>query len=298
MTTAARSASTAPRARARPSGACCRSSQLSRGEQRERRGRHGRQRGSRLREATRGETPRHGERSRAEIRRRKRAEVDCCGEQPEDDTDPDQGDAERDDHRLPHRIRVVARAEPAGDEGEAQRRLEDPVRSDDYSPVVYETTVSLMARPVDPHRRANTLGRAAHYVLQNASERLGEEIRAEIRRRLAGRRAELEGEGDDAATLVEIWSWVSAEERAPFVRVFFETHVRALSDPKAHRPMIDDWLRFLESRWEPEPLDPATATLFVAVIRGLLLDRLTATDPDRVDAALGRFTELLESEHR
>jgi hypothetical protein len=57
--------------------------------------------------------------------------------------------------------------------------------------------------------------------------------------------------------------------------------------------MIDDWLRFLESRWEPEPLDPATATLFVAVIRGLLLDRLTADDPERVDAALRRFTDLL-----
>ncbi|HEY6150464.1 MAG TPA: TetR family transcriptional regulator [Gaiellaceae bacterium] len=181
-----------------------------------------------------------------------------------------------------------------------------------------------MARPVDPHRRAHTLGRAADYVLENgleglslrplaaalgtstrmllydfeSKEQLVDEILAEIRRRLAGRLAELQGEGDDAATLVEIWSWVSAEERAPFMRVFFETHVRALSDPKAHRPMIDDWLRFLESRWEPEPLDPATATLFVAVIRGLLLDRLTATDPDRVDAALGRFTELLESEHR
>jgi hypothetical protein len=81
------------------------------------------------------------------------------------------------------------------------------------------------------------------------------------------------------------------------MRVFFETHVHALAHPEAHaergRPMIDDWRRFLESRWEPEPLDPATATLFVAVIRGLLLDRLTATDPERVDAALRRFTGML-----
>src|SRR5689334_8265738 len=147
MAMAARSASTAPRARARPSGSCCRSSQLSHGEQRECRGRHGRQRASGLREATRGEAPRHGERGRAEIRCRKRAEVDRAGKEPEDDADADQGDAERDDQRLPHRIREVARAEPAGDEGEAQRRLEDAVRSDDYSPVVYETTVSLWPDP-------------------------------------------------------------------------------------------------------------------------------------------------------
>lgn len=176
-----------------------------------------------------------------------------------------------------------------------------------------------MARPVDPHRRARTLGRAADYVLENgleglslrplaaalgtstrmllydfeSKEQLVDAVLAEIRRRLAERLVE-----GGPTTLGEIWDWVSAEERAPFMRVFFETHVRALSDPEAHRPMIDDWLRFLESRWEPEPLDPATATLFVAVIRGLLLDRLTASDPERVDAALGRFTQLLESGHR
>jgi AcrR family transcriptional regulator len=175
-----------------------------------------------------------------------------------------------------------------------------------------------MARPVDPHRRERTLASAADYVLEHgleglslrplaaalgtstrmllydfeSKERLVDEVLAEIRRRLAERLAE-----GGPATLGEIWDWVSAEERAPFMRVFFETHVHALAHPEAHaergRPMIDDWRRFLESRWEPEPLDPATATLFVAVIRGLLLDRLTATDPERVDAALRRFTGML-----
>ena len=182
-----------------------------------------------------------------------------------------------------------------------------------------------MARPVNPDRRRRTLAGAAEYVLENgleglslrplaaalgtstrmllydfeSKEQLVDEILAEIRRRLAERLAELQAGGDQAATLAEIWGWVSAEERAPFMRVFFETYVHALSHPSAHaergRPMIDDWLRFLESRWEPEPLDPPTATLFVAVIRGLLLDRLTATDPERVDAALRQFTELVQS---
>jgi AcrR family transcriptional regulator len=182
-----------------------------------------------------------------------------------------------------------------------------------------------MARPVDPHRRAQTLARAADYVLEHgleglslrplaaalgtstrmllydfeSKEKLVDEVLAEIRRRLAELLSELQRGRDEAATLAEVWDWVRAEERAPFMRVFFETHVHALAHPEAHagrgRPMIDDWLRFLQSRWEPEPLDPATATLFVAVIRGLLLDRLTAPDPDRTDAALRRFTQLLES---
>ena len=180
-----------------------------------------------------------------------------------------------------------------------------------------------MARPLDPDRRARTLAKAADYVLEHgleglslrplaaalgtstrmllydfeSKERLVDEVLAEIRRRLAERLAELQAGRGDADTLAEIWSWVSAEERAPFMRVFFQTHVDAMTHPEAHeargRPMIDDWLRFLGSRWEPATLDPATATLYVAVIRGLLLDRLTAPDPDRVDEALRRFVDLL-----
>jgi AcrR family transcriptional regulator len=149
---------------------------------------------------------------------------------------------------------------------------------------------SLSLRPL-----AAALGTSTRMLLYDfeSKEKLVDEVLAEIRRRLAGRLVELRAGGDDAATLAEIWAWASAEERAPFMRVFFETHVHALSHPESHvargRPMIDDWLRFLE------PLDPATATLFVAVIRGLLLDRLTAADPQRVDAALHRFTDLVES---
>jgi AcrR family transcriptional regulator len=182
-----------------------------------------------------------------------------------------------------------------------------------------------MARPVDRKRRGRTLAKAADYVLEHgleglslrplaaalgtstrmllydfgSKEQLIDEVLAEIRRQLAERLAQLQRGRGGAGTLAEVWDWVSADERAPFMRVFFETHVHALGHPEAHagqgRPMIDDWLRFLESRWEPEPLDPATATLFVAVIRGLLLDRLTAPDPERVDGALERFTDLLES---
>ena len=182
-----------------------------------------------------------------------------------------------------------------------------------------------MARPPDPDRRARTLAKAADYVLERgleglslrplaaalgtstrmllydfeSKEKLVDEVLAEIRRRLAARLADLQSGGDEAATLAAVWEWASAEERTPFMRVFFETYVHALAHPEAHpdrgRAMVDDWLRFLGSRWQPEALDPATATLYVAVIRGLLLDRLTAPDPERVDQALERFTDLLNA---
>jgi len=134
-----------------------------------------------------------------------------------------------------------------------------------------------------------------------SKEQLVDEVLAEIRSRLAELLAELQaGPGmDSAETLVAVWNWVSADERRPFMRVFFETYVDALARPETHAkrgtPMVGDWLAFLGSRWRPKALEPATATLYVAVIRGLLLDRLLAGDPERTDQAMRRFTELLGS---
>jgi AcrR family transcriptional regulator len=178
-----------------------------------------------------------------------------------------------------------------------------------------------MARPPDPERRNRTLAKVADYVLENglegvslrplaaalgtstrmllydfgSKEALVDEALEEIRRRLAGRLAELQAGRDQAETLAEVWKWVSADQRVPFMRLFFETYVDALQHPERGRPMVADWLEFLETRWQPKGLDPATATLFVAVIRGLLLDRLTAPDPERTDEAMRVFAGMLKA---
>jgi AcrR family transcriptional regulator len=183
-----------------------------------------------------------------------------------------------------------------------------------------------MPRPPDPERRTRTLSKAADYVLDRgleglslrplaaalgtstrmllydfgSKEQLIEEVLAEIRRREAGLLQDMQAR---AATglgemLESVWEWVTAQERAPFMRVFFQTYVDAMTHPEAYaeggRPMVGDWVSFLTSPRRPDPVDPATATLFVAVIRGLLFDRLTAADPDRTDSALKRFTDLLQ----
>lgn len=168
-----------------------------------------------------------------------------------------------------------------------------------------------MARPVDPTRPAATLASAADYVLAHglaglslrplaralgtsprmllydfgSKERLVHEILAEIRRREAGL---LEA---DVRTLDDVWRWIAAPEREPFLRLFFEVYVDALGRGDA-APLVRDWLDFLERSWQP-PVDAATATLMVAVVRGLLLDRLATGDRARTDAALRRFAELL-----
>ena len=167
-----------------------------------------------------------------------------------------------------------------------------------------------MARPVDPHRREAVLARAADYVLEHGlaglslrplakalgtsprmllydfgtKEQLVREVLAEIRSR---EQSLLEAE---VRTLDDVWRWIAAPEREPFLRLFFETYVDALGREEAE-PLVRDWLEFLRTSWQP-PVDEATATLMVAVVRGLLLDRLATGDRARTDAALRRFAEL------
>jgi AcrR family transcriptional regulator len=167
-----------------------------------------------------------------------------------------------------------------------------------------------MARPVDPHRRAAVLAKAADYVLErglsglslrplakalgtstrmllydfDTKEQLIHEILVEIRRR---EESLLEAE---VRTLDDVWRWIAAPEREPFLRLFFEIYVGALGSKEAE-PLVRDWLDFLRTSWQP-PVDEATATLMVAVVRGLLLDRLATGDRRRTDEALRRFAEL------
>ena len=94
-------------------------------------------------------------------------------------------------------------------------------------------------------------------------------------------------------TLADVWRWISAPEREPFLRLFFEVYVGALGRAEAG-PLVRDWLEFLRTRWRL-PVDEATATLMVAVVRGLLLDLLATGDSDRTDAALKRFSEVVEA---
>ncbi|HEV8098803.1 MAG TPA: TetR/AcrR family transcriptional regulator [Gaiellaceae bacterium] len=168
-----------------------------------------------------------------------------------------------------------------------------------------------MARPVDLTRRAAVLAKAADYVLERglaglslrplakalgtsprmllydfeSKERLIHEVLAEIRSREASL---LEAE---VRTLEDVWAWIAAPEREPFLRLFFEVYVAGLGKGEAE-PLVRDWLDFLRTSWHP-PVDESTATLMVAVVRGLLLDRLATGDKRRTDEALRLFSTQL-----
>jgi len=45
-----------------------------------------------------------------------------------------------------------------------------------------------------------------------------------------------------------VWAWISAPDREPFLRVFFEAYVSALGRPEAE-PLVRDWLDWLRRGW-------------------------------------------------
>ncbi len=167
-----------------------------------------------------------------------------------------------------------------------------------------------MARPVNPQRKSATLAKAADYVLEHgladlslrplakalgtsprmllydfgSKEQLVDGILGEIRGREQGL---LEAE---PRSLEDVWAWIAAPEREPFLRLFFENYVAAAARGEAE-PFVLDWLDYVKTSWRPDA-DDATATLVVAVVRGLLLDVLATGDRERAAAALARFEAL------
>ncbi|MGA5822905.1 TetR/AcrR family transcriptional regulator [Kitasatospora sp. NPDC094028] len=184
-----------------------------------------------------------------------------------------------------------------------------------------------MGRPPDPARREATLARATDYVLAHgltglslrplaaaldtsprmllydfgSKQELVAAVLAEARRRGAARLAEHlpARAASPEERLRGIWAWISAPERAPFVRLFFEVHADGLTHPENYPDQaeaITGWFPTLGAAFHEVatgPDDTVTPTLVMAVVRGLLFDLTTTGDHDRTDRALDRFCALL-----
>lgn len=176
-----------------------------------------------------------------------------------------------------------------------------------------------MARPIDHARRQELLDAAVDYAvahgvadlsLRPLAKALGtqapvllhhfgskEQLLTAV---LNGVRDRLRALGRDAeatsprAGLGTVWAWASDPAQAPFLRLFFECYGLALRHPDRYSQFLDTVVQ----DWLDEPMaaiDDTSATIAIAVTRGLLLDLLTTGDRDRVDAAMTRVTTLLRT---
>ena len=99
--------------------------------------------------------------------------------------------------------------------------------------------------------------------------------------------------------LRSVWAWASAPEHRPLFRLFFAVYGLALQDPDRYSRFLDhvmtDWMDELAGLFPATPQDPDATlrrTMYIATVRGLLLDLLTTGDEQRTTRA---FTELLSS---
>jgi AcrR family transcriptional regulator len=195
------------------------------------------------------------------------------------------------------------------------------------------TEAQQMARPADPQRRARTLAAAADYVLEHglaglslrplasalgtstrmllydfsSKEELIIAVLAEIRHREAAMlAAHTDAPGASGPELIRaVWDWAGSAERTSFMRLFFEVYIEAIADPGTYsqqgRAMVTEWLDQFGAALAGTPADAAgtaSATLVIAVLRGLLLDRLSTGDQERTDRALDLFTQLIATQEQ
>ena len=161
------------------------------------------------------------------------------------------------------------------------------------------TTVSL-------RQLADTTGASSRMLVHHfgSKERLLTSALGEARRR---QRAAFEDRlrarpGQPYPTVIaNAWRWLGTGEARPYLRLFGELHALARQPESpyadfAQRSVLD-WLPVLEDGFLADGAEPVdarrSATLTLAVIRGLLLDLHALEDTRRVDAAHALFIELL-----
>jgi AcrR family transcriptional regulator len=185
-----------------------------------------------------------------------------------------------------------------------------------------------VGRPPEPERRQELLEAVVEYVLKNGLTGLSlrplakgvgtsarmllyhfesrekllaliiDTIREQLRLFLTAQAATDEKLSTGLRTL---WSLASRPDAEPYIRLFFELYALAVHDRERYGEFLDTviagWIAILQENIEEG--DVATATLTIAVTRGLMLDLLATRDPERTGRALEIFvTEVVEPRER
>jgi AcrR family transcriptional regulator len=185
----------------------------------------------------------------------------------------------------------------------------------------------MAGRPVDHQRRAELLDAAVDYATEHGfaelswrpiaaalgvstttlvhhfgtKEQMLVAILGRLRKRISAVTTDQTGERPDLATAARVaWTWSSDPQRWAEFRLFFAVYGRALQEPHLFADFLEhvmaDWMGALRDPQGPGA-DPATATLVVATIRGLLLDLLTTGDQARIQNAAEHYLASLETGH-
>jgi AcrR family transcriptional regulator len=101
------------------------------------------------------------------------------------------------------------------------------------------------------------------------------------------------------AFILHFWNALAAETNRPSLRLLFELQVLALQNPKRYRRYLTrtsaSWRKLIEGSLPRTGNAAAAATLYNAVVDGLILELLSTGDLRRTSRALRLFVDRCES---
>ena len=135
-----------------------------------------------------------------------------------------------------------------------------------------------------------------HYF--GSKEALIAEVMGQVQARLQGAFQDLaakHGATDRETLLQDFWKILSARPNQPALRLLFEVQMLALQNPKRYRRYLTrtsaSWRELIKRALPSRQKSTVSATLYTAVIDGLLLELISTGDLKRTSRALAFFTD-------
>jgi AcrR family transcriptional regulator len=147
---------------------------------------------------------------------------------------------------------------------------------------------------------AAAVGTSARMLLHyfGSKEALITEVMGQVQARLQAAFQDLaanHGAADRENLLQDFWDVLSARRNQPALRLLFEVQMLALQNPKRYRRYLTrtstSWRALIERALPSRQKSAVSATLYTAVIDGLLLELLSTGDLKRTSRALALFTD-------
>lgn len=145
---------------------------------------------------------------------------------------------------------------------------------------------------------AAAVGTSARMLLHyfGSKEALIAEVMEQVQQRLRHSFQELLDEPQTKKDLLaRFWGVLSKKKNQPFLRLLFEVQMLALQNPARYRRYLSrtskSWRQLIERALPGKRQSAATATLYNAVVDGLLLELLSTGDMRRTTRALALFTD-------
>jgi AcrR family transcriptional regulator len=147
---------------------------------------------------------------------------------------------------------------------------------------------------------AADVGTSARMLLHyfGTKEALIAEVMEQVQARLQNAFQALRNSKDRRAgedLLLRFWRVLADKHNQPALRLLFEVQMLALQNPKRYRRYLSrtsgSWRRLIEQALPARDRSGATATLYNAVIDGLLLELLATGDLRRTSRALQLFAD-------